>query len=805
MAETVNAAWGALRKAIAPLQSEKRLKKGRRADAAEILKERMQQRDEEAQRVYKEMLEAARDHLELPRGISLGAVNHWRQRSGYVTAESAGATLGGAGPGTGAALGGAGAPLPARELGIAIWPRDNTTSAGSHRAFQRCFFPEGPDDPYMNMMSPPNDVAMSEALPDNMAMRNFMDLWVPVDSDPTAGAPMKEYCLFNGVKYEELSMRICDLDVHGMELLRQKLKVQFNDSIDSETPGTWWNRISHKIVTLLRHKGPRPADVRGKGGGYGMAMNTGGWVLLSEVAETFDVSVDDVVTIAALSGKHRIQIAGIAKRNLVGYSWVALALIRATQGHSIRWLNPFRLFCRLSTMEMLAKCDCIMHGTRSDNIPSILANGLAPGGDAEDDLARAYVHFSPFPRWDSRCVAGMRKDSEAYVFLDPVMMLDAGPAIWIAPTGALMVGASIDPEFIECVIVWTQSIYDYEVLYSKSLSESRPLVLKEVLEREGRTPADLPLTSRPGGEEPFVFPHLAFQNEVDCPYCRYTGPRGATYCFSCCRELGFRPSSVPGASFAGAGADSGAGFASAGSGGASGSSGATAGDVVVAAAAVAAPAAAGHPAPPGTYMDNFLRRAAYRQVARSTTLSAQAQSAREARFGVLHKRSALGKFLDSLNKNRNHAHRWQSEPGFAVAQAAKGAIGACRGTGRCAAWVPESGQVAAPDFPFTFVPKDAQFLIASNFMGRGNNSETATEEERAIYFEKMPWISDFSVQNFGSFDELWDYVVPGVDLPNMTLELLTTMDDLGLSALHAWEVMQWSLLGAHRVHPWIPR
>ena len=69
----------------------------------------------------------------------------------------------------------------------------------------------------------------------------------------------------------------------------------------------------------------------------------------------------------------------------------------------------------------------------------------------------------------------------------------------------------------------------------------------------------------------------------------------------------------------------------------------------------------------------------------------------------------------------------------------------------------------------------------------------------------MPWISDFSVQNFGSFDELWDYVVPGVDLPNMTLELLNTMDDLGLSALHAWEVMQWSLLGAHRVHPWIQR
>ena len=44
----------------------------------------------------------------------------------------------------------------------------------------------------------------------------------------------------------------------------------------------------------------------------------------------------------------RLQLAGVYDANEERY--LALALIRATQGHSIQWLNPTRLFKRIMSI-----------------------------------------------------------------------------------------------------------------------------------------------------------------------------------------------------------------------------------------------------------------------------------------------------------------------------------------------------------------------------------------------------------------------------------------------------------------------
>ena len=153
-------------------------------------------------------------------------------------------------------------------------------------------------------------------------------------------------------------------------------------------------------------------------------MRKDGYCNLKEVLATrhlrdVDCTVQDVQKVVAENDKKRFEIWEGS-----GEHW-----IRATQGHSIKWVADEELHTKLSLDDNDLPAACV-HGTYKTLWPKILKEGLLIGGGRSN--YRNHIHFSPHEPGDGRTISGMRYDCEVAIGLD----LEAAMRDGIAFSGA---------------------------------------------------------------------------------------------------------------------------------------------------------------------------------------------------------------------------------------------------------------------------------------------------------------------------------------------------------------------------------
>ena len=171
-----------------------------------------------------------------------------------------------------------------------------------------------------------------------------------------------------------------------------------------------------------------------KGGGSNVrvAINRFGWSPVEHITETFGYSLEQLVAICrhdyfAQSGKRRFQLA-LYEPEVPNPQYPPRVYgVRATSGHSIRWLTFNEVMCQLRPDD----CDMLpsmCHGTYWNAIPSILRDGLIAGGGSS--RGRAHVMFSMFPHFDTRFEAGLRYNQwDTIIFLNPPSILQGSTVL----------------------------------------------------------------------------------------------------------------------------------------------------------------------------------------------------------------------------------------------------------------------------------------------------------------------------------------------------------------------------------------
>ena len=175
---------------------------------------------------------------------------------------------------------------------------------------------------------------------------------------------------------------------------------------------------------------PLPRDLsihlrhaRGPGGTHSRAAtNRFGWSPIEHITNLLGYTVEQIVAIVRYdyfhqSGKKRFQLALYEPEVPNPNFPPRLYGIRASSGHSIRWLTFSEVMCQLRPED----CDMLpamCHGTYWKSIPSILRDGLIARGTARQ--GRAHVMFSMFPYFGPRCVAGQRYNQwDTIIFSNP--------------------------------------------------------------------------------------------------------------------------------------------------------------------------------------------------------------------------------------------------------------------------------------------------------------------------------------------------------------------------------------------------
>ena len=149
--------------------------------------------------------------------------------------------------------------------------------------------------------------------------------------------------------------------------------------------------------------------------------------------------------------------------------------IRAVQGHSVDFVIPGRAGKVLEPSDS-KELRCIVHGTQSHRINSILTSGLLPGGvSGVTGGSRNCCFFAAFPADDHRCKSGMRKggrgDTDAFVYFKPAALLSRHDVV-LTCTGALLTTTAVEPDLIDVVTV--SRFGEEVVVYDSYLADKIP-------------------------------------------------------------------------------------------------------------------------------------------------------------------------------------------------------------------------------------------------------------------------------------------------------------------------------------------
>ena len=94
-----------------------------------------------------------------------------------------------------------------------------------------------------------------------------------------------------------------------------------------------------------------------------------------------------------------------------------LKFMRASQGHSVRFVQEDRMTSKMSTLPMLLdSVRALWHGTRTEWLNSVMDVGLVPGGLNQ---SRNAVHLSPVHPWIGDITRTMRSRVNVFIAIDP--------------------------------------------------------------------------------------------------------------------------------------------------------------------------------------------------------------------------------------------------------------------------------------------------------------------------------------------------------------------------------------------------
>lgn len=158
---------------------------------------------------------------------------------------------------------------------------------------------------------------------------------------------------------------------------------------------------------------------------YGLTLNDDGTVLVEDLANAFNVSVDDILNVVETDAKGRY--------GLVDGEDNALR-IRALHGHSV----PVDF-----EMTIVENPGTIFHGTKVDFLPSILESGLNRG-------SRNHVHLSSSVSTALQ-VANRRKGETVLLLIDASALMNSGQTVYLTATGIYLANA-VPVEFITEIV-----------------------------------------------------------------------------------------------------------------------------------------------------------------------------------------------------------------------------------------------------------------------------------------------------------------------------------------------------------------
>ena len=146
--------------------------------------------------------------------------------------------------------------------------------------------------------------------------------------------------------------------------------------------------ISTYISIWLRHGGHAKNPT---------LINRFGWVELDTIQRVFKVSRTQMCGLIAHDKKKRFELLALKLDN-ASYQ---PALLRATSGHSIHWLEYTKMLYTLSEYDVQA-LPAMVHGTKFLSLAGILDGGLNAG--------REFCMFNMIPHYDARSERGQRFD-----------------------------------------------------------------------------------------------------------------------------------------------------------------------------------------------------------------------------------------------------------------------------------------------------------------------------------------------------------------------------------------------------------
>ena len=165
------------------------------------------------------------------------------------------------------------------------------------------------------------------------------------------------------------------------------------------------DEAAKKLVQILRHQATD----------YNLNMDEKGFVELNEILnhspklkEFKNINIDNVIYIVETNKKKRLELE--IKDNIY--------YIRATQGHNENVGQLLNDDLALVKMELSSDNKFFYHGTNSENIPSILENGL-------NKMNRKHIHFVETLN-ETMHVSGFRSSSDAIVTINMNECINAG-------------------------------------------------------------------------------------------------------------------------------------------------------------------------------------------------------------------------------------------------------------------------------------------------------------------------------------------------------------------------------------------
>jgi 2'-phosphotransferase len=187
-------------------------------------------------------------------------------------------------------------------------------------------------------------------------------------------------------------------------------------------------KLSHALSWALRHAAP---DI-------GLTMTPAGWVPVQEIFESKHprlkgITLQAMEEVVATSDKKRFAFdmrpcSEFSKGT--GDEEEKILCIRASQGHSIKTIDPDLLLTKLSAEELM-KLSCIVHGTNMEAWNSIAKQGLSK-------MARTHIHLATGLPQDNGVISGMRRTATVYVYVDPEACIRDGIEFYISDNGVVL-------------------------------------------------------------------------------------------------------------------------------------------------------------------------------------------------------------------------------------------------------------------------------------------------------------------------------------------------------------------------------